>query len=128
MTAATMTRTTNRREHRRFPLVCDVWQRQDSGPSDAMACRIGGLAGRTLNLSDGGALVQVTELPDGTIHRPRPGQDIALTLALPRTTADTFLIEHVRLTGQVVRVHGHCEEACSAFAIQFDRPVHLDLD
>jgi hypothetical protein len=126
---AIATPTRNRRRHRRVPLVCDVWQRTDySQAIDGALPRVSGLAGRTLNLSDGGALVQVTELPEGGLTRPRNGQEIDLTLALPRATADTFLLEHVKLSGQVVRVQGPCPGACTAFAIRFQDPIELGLD
>ena len=117
-----------RRVHHRVPMVCDVWQRSDSGERIG-AGRFGGLAGRTLNLSDGGALIQLTTLPDHNVGRPEPGQASELTLALPRSTADTFLLEHVRLTAQVVRVFGHgADQPATTFAVRFGQPVPLQLD
>jgi len=118
----------DRRGFRRVPLVCDVWQRADSGERIGSG-RLGGLAGRTLNLSDGGALIQLTDLPDDTVSRPRPGQSIELTLALPRSTADTYLLEHVKLKGEVIRVIGHgADQPASRFAVRFGQPLALQLD
>ena len=119
-----------RRIFHRVPLVCDVWQRSDSGErTGGLTPRLSGLAGKTLNLSDGGALIQLTNLPDGTISRPRPGQSIELTLALPRSTADTFLLEHVKIQGEVIRVHGHgIGQPATTFAVRFGQPFPLQLD
>jgi hypothetical protein len=118
----------DRRNFRRVPLVCDVWQRTDSGERIGLG-RLGGLAGRTLNLSDGGALIQLTSLPDENVSRPRIGQPIELTLALPRSTADTFLLEHVRIKGEVVRLYGHGQDQpATAFAVRFGQPMPLQLD
>jgi hypothetical protein len=109
-------------------MVCDVWQRSDSGERIG-AGRFGGLAGRTLNLSDGGALIQLTTLPDHDVGRPQPGQSIELTLALPRSTADTFLLEHVKITAQVIRAVGHgADQPTTTFAVRFGQPMALQLD
>ena len=117
-----------RRVYHRTPMVCDVWQRADSGERIG-AGRFGGLAGRTLNLSDGGALIQLTTLPDHAVSRPTPGQSIELTLALPRSTADTFLLEHVKVAAQVVRVFGHgADQPTTTFAVRFGQPMALQLD
>ena len=119
-----------RRIYRRVPLVCDVWQRgQRRIPAPAMLGRMGGLAGRTLNVSDGGALVQLTSLPDAAVSHPSVGQRIELTLALPRSTADTFLLEHVQVEAEVIRVVSHGEgQPPTRFAIRFGQPLPLQLD
>lgn len=119
------TATADRRSFRRVPLVCDVWQRNDGGERIGL----GGLTGRTLNLSDTGALIQLTGLPDENVSRPRLGQSIELTLALPRSTADTYLLEHVRVRGEVVRLDGHGKgQPASLFAVRFGQPLPLQLD
>ncbi|MDD4888548.1 MAG: PilZ domain-containing protein [Phycisphaerae bacterium] len=119
----------DRRTFRRVPLVCDVWQRADSGERIGGIGRFGGLAGRTLNVSDGGALIQLTNLPEGAVSRPQPGQAIELTLALPRSTADTFLLEHVKVKGEVIRVLGHgMGQPATTFAVRFGQPMPLQLD
>ena len=116
-----------RRNFRRVPLVCDVWQRgYPSAPGDS---GVAGMAGRTLNLSDGGVLIQLTRLPEGAFSRPRLGQLIELTLALPRVTTDTYLLEHVRVEGEVVRVVGPgADQPPASVAVRFGRPVNLQLD
>ncbi len=129
-TTLTMSATGERRNFRRVPLVCNVWQRSDMGRRTGPPGRgPGGLAGRTLNLSDGGALIQLTRLPDDFAGRPEPGQSVELTVALPRATADTFLLEHVQLDGEVVRVLGHGQgQPATSFAVRFDQPRDLQLD
>ncbi len=118
-----------RRTYHRVPLVCDVWQRSESGErTGGPPPRLAGLSGRTLNLSNSGALIQLTHLPDEAVSRPQPGQWIELTLALPRATADTFLLEHVKLKGEVVRVVSHgLGQPPTTFAVRFG-PVALQLD
>jgi hypothetical protein len=121
--------TAERRIFHRKPLVCHCWQRSQAGEPTGGTGRFAGLAGRTLNLSDGGALIQLTNLPDGTISRPRPGQTIELTLAVPRSMADAFHLEHVRVRGEVVRVNGHGHgQPASVFAVRFGQPMPLQLD
>lgn len=118
----------DRRIFHRVPLVCDVWQRADTGERIGLG-RLGGLAGRTLNVSDGGALIQLTNLPEGAVNRPQPGQAIELTLAVPRSTADTFLLEHVKVKGEVIRVIGHgIGQPATTFAVRFGQPMPLQLD
>ena len=119
-----------RRTHHRVPLVCDVWQRSESGErTGGLAPRLGGLTGKTLNLSDDGALIKLTYLPEDAVNRPEAGQAIELTLAVPRTTADTFLLEHVRVKGEVVRVVSHGRgQPPTTFAVRFGRPTPLQLD
>jgi len=129
MRSALNTSIAERRSHRRVPLVCDVWQRREAAGAIPSPQAPAGLAGRTLNLSAGGAMIRLTRVPTDSPIRPQAGQDIDLTLALPRATADTFLLEHVKLSGQVVRVRSACEGVpCSEFAVRFTRPVDLQLD
>ncbi len=127
-TSAARTRTTERRRHRRVPMVCDIWERQPDGPE--VACRLAGhfgLAGKTLNLSDGGAKIRLSRSPErGQLE---VGATIALTLALPRSTADTFLIEHRKLAGRVVRIETACEDGpVAALAVRFDGSADLQVD
>lgn len=118
----------DRRGFHRVPLVCDVWQRSETGERIGSG-RFGGLAGKTLNVSDGGALIQLTALPDDSVCRPQPGQAIELTLALPRSTADTYLLEHVKVQGEVIRVFGHGQDQpATTFAVRFGNPQSLQLD
>lgn len=127
MRNATSSTVKERRTHHRQPLVCDVWEHSAAGPDLTCSLDEGGLAGRTLNVSDGGALIQLTRAPQG--GRLRQGGRIDLTVALPRSTADTYLIEHVRLPAEVVRVQTVCDDGpANAFAVRFTAPTDLQLD
>jgi len=101
-----------RRRHRRFELTCPIVV------TDAQGNEL--LRTRTVNISDGGALVEPHEQ---AVH---VGQTVGVDLHLPRSTANTFMYEQVSSEARVVRHHPLAD--AEAPALTFIEPLKLDLE
>jgi c-di-GMP-binding flagellar brake protein YcgR len=81
------------------------------------------LSGRSLNISDGGALLAAPARP-----APRVGQTVQVSLRLPRSTPNSFLLEDVACPAKIVRQQRYGSNGQTALALQFDQPLDLGLD
>ena len=102
----------NRRAHSRFELTCPITITDSSG--NVL------LKTRTLNISDGGALLEPHE---DTIEIGAP---VDVTMNVPRSTANTFMFEQVSSPAQVIR--SQQAEDLESLALMFIEPLKLDLE
>ena len=102
----------DRRVHKRHELACPIVL------SDAAGREL--LRARTLNVSDGGALVAAEALADLP-----PGAQAQMLLRIPRTTPNTHLFEKISAAVSVLR---HQQRPSPALAVQFAQPLDLDLE
>jgi hypothetical protein len=101
-----------RRRHARFELPCPVTV-TDAGGTVLLQTR-------TLNVSDGGALLRPAR------KAIELGQDVSVLLRVPRSTPNTFLYEEVASGARVVR-HQRLASA-TGLAVMFARPLRLELE
>ena len=101
----------DRRTFPRFELTCPVTITDSTGKVL--------LKTRTLNISDGGALLEPQE---ETIEIDEP---VTIDMRVPRSTANTFMYEDVSSPAQIIR----SQEAADleSYALMFIEPVKLDL-
>ena len=104
-----------RRSHKRMDMDCliEILRNQAGRP----------IRGRTVNLSDGGAMVSV---PIQSI--PDLGEKVDVTISLPRSTPNSRMIETVSSSAKVVRHEPGVDDAVGFIAVQFPRPMDLDLE
>jgi len=102
----------DRRQHPRFVLSCPVTV-TDAAGNVLMRTR-------TLNVSDGGALLPAGE---ETIEI---GLDVGVDLNVPRSTANTFMYEPVAADARILRRQR--ANGGQALALAFIQPLDLDLD
>ena len=81
------------------------------------------LSGNSLNISDGGALLAVPAKPAA-----RVGQTVQVSMRLPRSTLNSFLLEEVACPAKIVRRQRYGSNGKTALALQFDQPQDLGLD
>lgn len=107
--------TREKRQHRRTPLRCPIVLR---GAHNQVVAR-----GSTIDLSDGGAFVEVSlsYLPD----LPR---EVQAELSVPRSTPNTFLLEPFASPAGIVRHQPLKNAAVAGIAIAFQRPLRLHLE
>lgn len=103
-----------RRQYKRHPLSCPAHLADETGTNL--------VAGKTINISDGGLLVRV--LPEAA---PKPGRQLSLELSVPRSTPNTFLMQPVASQGIVVR-HEPADDGACHVAVRFAAPLTLDLE
>jgi c-di-GMP-binding flagellar brake protein YcgR len=103
-----------RRRHKRHDLACPVSLADTAGTVLARS--------RSINISDGGMLFPV---PGGPV--PPRGAGVRVDFSIPRTTPNTRLLEERSSNGIVVREE-RADEASVRLAVQFDRPLDLELE
>ncbi len=101
-----------RRRHARFELPCPVTV-ADAGGTVLLQTR-------TLNVSDGGALLRPARKAIDL------GANISVLLRVPRSTPNTFLYEEVASGARVVR-HQRVAGA-TGLAVAFTQPLRLELE
>ncbi len=101
----------NRRAHPRIELTCPVTVTDSQG--NVL------LRTRTLNVSDGGALLEPREQ---TIE---VGLPVSVAMNLPRSTANTFMFEEVLTSAEVIRSQQAAD--LESLALTFIEPLKLDL-
>jgi len=106
--------THERRQYKRHPLGCPAHLADETG-----TCLV---AGKTVNISDGGLLMPVA--PEAA---PKPGRRLSLKLSVPRSTPNTFLMEPIAGEGIVVR-HAPADDGAYYVAVRFEPPLTLDLE
>ena len=80
---------------------------------------------RTVNVSDSGVYFETpaSNLPHGGM----PG-DMALRISVPRSTANTFMLEEFQANARLVRAEPLASEDLAAMALEFTEPLAMDLD
>jgi hypothetical protein len=104
-----------RRENKRNELSCPVTL--TNGHSEVTA------TAKSLNISDGGALIK---LPADSV--PSFGSELIIKLSVPRKTANTYMPEEFVCNGRVVRHQPLEDDRWIGVALQFGRPLRLELD
>lgn len=107
----------DKRQYRRLGLVCPITL--GTGVEEPMPMT----STRTLNLSDGGALVSV---PVGVL--PPIGSMLAVQFAVPRSTQNTYMLEGFACQAQVVRHMPLKDSHRLGVALRFIRPLTLGLE
>jgi hypothetical protein len=102
----------NRRIHPRVELTCPIEITDSEGTVL--------LKTRTLNISDGGALLEPHE---DTIEIGAP---VDVTMNVPRSTANTFMFEQVSSSAHIIR--GQQAEHLESLALMFIEPLKLSLE
>jgi hypothetical protein len=101
-----------------------------------IACPVSLLDGQKLiarekcvNISNGGLLVP---LPNGEADAAGDslsvGWELDVEIAIPRWTANTYMLEHFATTAKVARLQPSTAGSPPALAVQFDKPVLFNLD
>jgi len=104
-----------RRQFPRFDLACPLTICEPDGREVATT--------KTLNVSDGGLFAAV---PVKTL--PAHGTRVALTLRIPRSTPNTFMLEELEAAGQIIRQQPMKDHSMAGIALRFARPLTLQLD
>ena len=102
-----------RRQYKRHPLGCPAHLADETG-----TCL---LAGKTVNISDGGLIMPAPEAA------AQPGQQLDLKLSIPRSTPNTFLMQAFTAKAIVVR-HDLSDDDAGRVAVRFEPPLDLDLE
>jgi hypothetical protein len=103
------------RRHKRLRLACPVTVCQSDGQDIGRT--------RTLNVSNGGALVS---LPVDRL--PPCGCELRLTVSVPRSTPNTYMLEEFRSGATVVRHQALVDERRAGVAVRFTQPLELALE
>lgn len=109
--------TRERRAHRRLVLTCPVVVSDEGGREL--------LRTRTLNVSDGGALLQAP-----ADQELAPGEPVKLLLRVPRSTPNTYMLEDFSSGANVVRRQAAADAAGPGqyVAVRFAEPLGLELE
>ena len=102
------------REHERVELACPIKLYDNGGEVLAQS--------KTLNISDGGALVS---LPLDSL--PKIGSKANITLSVPRSTPTTYMLEDFACRGEVIRHQPLVESNFAGLALRFEEPQELGL-
>lgn len=114
-----MATASERRAHRRFQVVCPIVLCDARGREVA--------ASRTVDVSDGGALLAVRAAPRGEAQALGVGgQVMHVTLRVPRQTPNTLMFQDFTTQARLVRAQRLGGDM--RFAIQFAAPLALELD
>jgi len=104
-----------RRVHRRYQMRCPI--RLSAGEGLEL------INGKTANISDGGALLAVTEA-----SMPAPGRELKVDFLVPRSTANTFMLEGFSCNATVVRRQPMNDDKFTGLAIKFSKPLALAIE
>ncbi|HUT60516.1 MAG TPA: PilZ domain-containing protein [Phycisphaerae bacterium] len=108
-------RASERRKHTRHALACPVSLSREDEKLLAQS--------KTVNISDGGALVAV---PSKSV--PRLDQKVALVFSVPRSTANTYMLEEFTGRARIVRHQPLTDNDQVGVAIQFLPAMSLGLE
>ena len=103
-----------RRRHARRDVACPV---AIAGGGDSRTAR-----GKTLNISDSGALlsVPIEYLPDVT-------KQVNISVSVPRATANTYMFEEFQSRATVTRHEPMIDDRLAGVAVRFDRVLEFNL-
>ncbi len=104
-----------RRLHKRYDLPCPVVVMRDK--SDVLS------RSKTLNISDGGALIPVV---GDTI--PEPGSKLEVRFSVPRSTANSYMLEGFSSDARVVRYEPGSEDKPACLAVRFEPSMQLAIE
>jgi hypothetical protein len=104
-----------RRVHKRQNLACPISFLSRGGHAVAV--------GKTINISDGGALIS---LPACAI--PDIGANVNVKFAVPRNTPNTYMLEKFASQACVTRRHALLKDSSAGVAVRFGRPLDLALE
>ena len=107
--------TAERRKHKRHRIACPLSILR-SGAKEP-------LQGKTLDVSDGGAI-----LPIPIKAVPRVSERVRVVLAIPRSTANTYMLEEVPVEARVVRHQPMEDNSVVGIALQFSPAQDLGLE
>ncbi|MBE3070092.1 MAG: PilZ domain-containing protein [Planctomycetes bacterium] len=107
-----MAKSSERRRHRRFDVVCRLRLEAPDGPE---------VRTRTLNVSDGGAYFL-------SAQRLEVGREVRVRLTVPRDTANTFFLEQFAAQAHVIRCDRPAQgQKVRGVALKFEKLLVLDL-
>ena len=104
-----------RRRHKRHRIACPL-----------SILRFGAaepLTGKTLDVSDGGAILAI---PIKAV--PRVSERVKVVLGVPRSTANTYMLEEVPCEARVVRHQPMDDNSVVGVALQFSPALDLALE
>jgi c-di-GMP-binding flagellar brake protein YcgR len=104
-----------RRKHKRHKLGCAVALQMRSA-AEAVKSKV-------MDVSDGGALLTI---PIKSV--PRLSERVKVVLALPRSTANTYMVEEVSCDARVVRHQPMEANDVVGVALEFSPPQNLGLE
>ncbi|MHC4983635.1 MAG: PilZ domain-containing protein [Planctomycetota bacterium] len=104
-----------RRAHKRQNLACPTALLDSGGEIIAK--------GKTVNLSEGGALVSVP-----IESAPDMAADVEIRFSVPRSTANTYMLEEFASLACVTRHQPLVDESRAGVAIRFNKPLELGLE
>ena len=104
-----------RRKHKRHRISCPLAMHR-TGEKEPVK-------GKTVDLSDGGAM-----LPIPIKFVPRVSERVRVVLALPRSTANTYMLEEVACEARVVRHQPMEDNTVVGVALQFSPTQDLGLE
>ena len=104
-----------RRKYKRTQLTCPA--RLLDGEGNVLA------KSTTSNLSDGGAFLAVP-----IDHLPRRGSRLTIGLSVPRSTANTYMLEEFSSPARVVRHEPMQDDTLAGVGVRFDGPIQLQLE
>lgn len=105
----------DRRTYKRIDMSCPVVVFDMAGKKIAKS--------QTVNLSDGGMLLSV---PAESL--PAVETDVNITLSVPRTTANTYMLEDFAGQARVTRHEPLADKAATGFALKFYKPMAMMLE
>ena len=101
-----------KRKHDRIELSCPLTFSDGSQPINT----------QSENLSDGGAFITVS-----TDSLPSLGRELDVSLSIPRSTKNTFLLEEVKIQARVLRHQPMLDPSKAGLAMQFTQSLELML-
>ncbi len=108
-----MTRESERRRHKRHGLACPTTLVVQGGKH---------VKAKTTNISDSGACIEISPQDSAAVEG-----HLSIQLALPRKTANTYMLEDFISSATVVRrIRGDKQKV--GLAIQFVSPLKLDIE
>ena len=104
-----------RRAHERYALSGPVTLVNQSGREVPGA--------RLANVSDGGMFVTTP-----VEHLPAFGSTVEAVFRIPRSTANTHMLEKVRASGRIARQQPMRDDGEAGVAVRFDEPLDLMIE
>jgi len=104
-----------RRKHKRFRIGCPI-RFFDRGGKEFTQ-------GKTADISDGGVFAPVPIRFMAEI-----GQDVNVTISVPRSTPNTYMLEDFASQAKVIRHMAMQDSEHVGLALQFERPLDLAIE
>lgn len=104
-----------RRRESRTAVSCAAAISDEDGPREA--------GGRTVNVSDGGALIT---MPIEIL--PAVSRRVDITLSVPRSTPNTRMVEKIATAATVLRHEPMVDDRLAGMAVRFEREVDFAFE